>query len=160
MKSVSKFFFLVMLFGLFSCSNDDNGSGASSGFYLKAKVEGQNYRSFVSPTAVSVAGMLMIQSSASSGNSIQIQIANYNGVGTYTSGNNDLTAGYINYLLLGDTPTSFQTFTSVRGTGTVEITEVTETSISGTFSATAPENVPGATNQVSITEGSFRAELQ
>ncbi len=160
MKTIFKSIFAVIAALTISCSSDDNGSGGNSGFFLTAKVNGQNYSSFVTPTAVSVAGMLMIQSSASSGNSIQIQVANYTGIGTYTSGNNDLTDGYINYLLLGSTPTSFQTFTSVRGTGTVEITEVTETSISGTFSATAPENIPGSTNQVSITEGSFKAELQ
>lgn len=155
--------FLATVFFTFSaCSSDDSSPvdpGSSSEFYVNAKVDGTNYSNsnYFAPTAMVTSGVLMIQSSTDAGNSIQIQIMNYNGKGTYTSGNNDLTKGYVNFLKKGS-GMSFQTFTSVRGTGTVEITEVTDAYIKGTFTATAKENVESSTASVTITEGSFKAK--
>lgn len=161
LKTLLKTGLLALAIAFSSCSSDDGGNGGGgSGFYLTAKVDGGNYKSYVKPMAVMAGGMLMIQSSTSAGDAIQIQVANYNGVGTYTSGNNNLTNGYINYLDMGSQVGQFVTYTSVRGTGTVEITEVTDTAVMGTFTATAVENQDGATNDVSITNGKFRAEIQ
>lgn len=147
---------------LFSCSSDDSDGGSSGGFSLKAKVNGANYSNsnLFDPMAVITNGMLMIQSSDNNGNSIQIQVTNYEGVGSYASGNNNLMAGYINYLKAGATVGQFRTFTSVRGDGLVEITEVTDTYVKGTFSATAPENIQNPTESVEITEGTFKAKIQ
>ena len=148
---------------LFSCSSDDGGGGSNSGgFSLTAKVNGANYSNsnYFDPMAVITNNILVIQSSDNGGNSIQIQVMNYNGVGSYTSGNNNLMAGYINYLKAGATVGQFKTFTSVRGDGLVEITEVTDTYVKGTFSATAPENVSNSTESVEITEGRFKAKIQ
>jgi hypothetical protein len=146
---------------LSSCSGDDgdNNGGGGSGFYLTAKVGGSNYKSYVEPQATTAGGMLHIQSSTSSGDAIQIQVANYNGVGTYTSGNNNLMSGYINYMDMGATPGQFTAYTSVRGTGTVEITAVDDSSVTGTFTATVVKNEEGSTEQVTITNGKFRAKL-
>ncbi|MEN0081436.1 hypothetical protein [Flavobacterium lindanitolerans] len=148
---------------LFSCSSDDSGGGSNSGgFSLTAKVNGANYSNsnYFDPMAVITNNILVIQSSDNGGNSIQIQVMNYNGTGSYTSGNNNLMAGYINYLKAGATVGQFKTFTSVRGDGLVEITEVTDTYVKGTFSATAPENVSNSTESVEITEGTFKAKIQ
>lgn len=146
---------------LFSCSSDDSEDSGSGSFSLKAKVDGANYSnsSLFNPMAVIVSNTLMIQSSDNDGNSIQIQVPNFDGEGTYTSGNNDLMAGYINYLEAGASIGQFRTFTSVRGDGTVEITEVTDTYVKGTFSATAPENIENPTESVEITQGTFKAEI-
>ncbi len=160
-KSVSVFLFVSALM-LTSCSSDDSsGGGTPAGLHLKAKIDGQNYSNseHFDPMAIINSGILMIQSSDNSGNSIQIQVTNYNGEGTYNSGSNNLLNGYINYMKAGATIGQYTTYTSVRGTGQVIITKVTDTEITGTFTATAKENVDGSTASVVITEGSFRAEI-
>lgn len=144
-----------------SCRKDDDESEnkSASGPHLSAKVNGSEYKSYVDPTGVAAGGMLVIQSSDTSGNSIQIQIANYNGKGTYNSGGNNLTKGYINYMKMISIG-NMKTYTSVRGTGKVEITEASATEVKGTFTATAFENVSGSTDKVDITEGTFTAKIQ
>lgn len=165
MKTIkNKVLFLLTLsvfsFALLSCNNDDDDSGSSSsGHFLKASVDGANYNSYVEPTAVITNGILNLQSSDSNGNSIQIQIANYTGTGTYASGNNDITKGYINYLNMVSMG-NVKSYTSVWGTGSVEIKEITSSSVKGTFTATAYENVSGSTNKVEITSGDFAAKIQ
>lgn len=164
MKTLKTFGALCILTAtfLFSCSSDDSDGISSGGFSLKAKVDGANYSnsSFFDPMAVIANNTLMIQSSDNNGNAIQIQVTNYEGIGSYTSGNNNLLAGYINYLKAGATVGQFRTFTSVRGDGNVEITEVTDTYVKGTFSATAPENIENPTETVEITQGTFKAKIQ
>ena len=151
---------LVLAFTACSDDDDNGGSSTPAGYYLTAKVDGQNYSNsnLFDPTAVVAGGMLMIQSSTNSGDAIQIQIPNYTGPGTYNSGNNDLTAGFVNFMDMGATVGQFTSYTSVRGTGQVIVTEDTAEKVEGTFTATAFENVEGSTNDVAITQGSFRAE--
>lgn len=163
MKTLKTFAAMCLLATiLFSCSSDDSNGSSSGGFSLKAKINGANYSNsnHFDPMAVITNNILVIQSSDNAGNSIQIQVMNYGGVGSYTSGNNNLMAGYINYLKAGATVGQFRTFTSVRGDGLVEITEVTDTHVKGTFSATAPENISNPTESVEITEGTFTAKIQ
>lgn len=153
---------LAAVFAFASCDKDDDNNNTvmpvAGDFFLKAKVNGADYNNsaYFAPSATINNGVLNIQSSGDTGNSVQIQVQNYDEEGTYTSGNNDLSRGYINYMTL----TPFKTYTSVRGTGTVTITEVTDTSISGTFSATAPENSETSTASVTITEGQFKVKRQ
>lgn len=144
-----------------SCNKDDDNNtwvpaGGSGEYYMKSKVDGNDYNNsaFFAPSATLNSGVLMIQSSTDVGNSIQIQIPNFDGVGTYNSGSNNLANGYINYLTLSP----LRTYTSVRGSGTVEVTEVTETYIAGTFSAVAPENDETPSATVTITEGEFKVK--
>ncbi len=163
-KMFAKTGFIAAALFLTACSddNDGGGGGTPSGFHLKAKVDGDNYSnsSMFEPMAMIQGGTLIIQSSDNSGNSIQINVANFDGVGTYENGNNNVMNGYINYLEMGATIGQYTTYTSVRGDGVVEITEVSETEVKGTFSATAFENVENSTNSVEITNGTFRAAIQ
>lgn len=53
-----------------------------------------------------------------------------------------------------------KSYTSVRGTGSVVINELTGNSVKGTFTATAYENISGSTNKVEITSGDFNAKIQ
>jgi len=146
---------------MLSCSSDSDGGGSDTGFYLKAKIDGANYANSSSfePMATIAGGTLNIQSSNDGGDAIQIQVPNYTGVGTYNSGNNDLTQGYVNYLDTNLSAGTFVSYTSVRGTGQVIVTEVTDTAIKGTFTATVIENEDGSTNDKAITNGTFRVEL-
>ena len=158
--NLSKMILFAAVFAFTSCSKDDDNNTyyppVSGDYYMNGKVDGNNYNNsaYFAPTATLNSGTLMIQSSTDGGNSIQIQITNFDGEGTYISGNNNLANGYINYMTL----TPFKTYTSVRGNGTVEITEMTETYIKGTFSAVAPENAENATASVTLTEGNFKVK--
>jgi len=51
---------------------------------------------------------------------------------------------------------TFHTYTSVRGAGEVVVTAVSDTTIEGTFHAIAPENDEDSTDEVQITEGTFK----
>jgi len=158
--SVLTLCFLSISLVLTSCrKDDDGGGGSSSGYSLTAKVDGNAYKSYVDPTGVIGSGTLTIQSSDTGGNSIQIQIPNYTGKGTYNSGGNDITKGYINYMKMVSIG-SVTTYTSVKGSGTVEITEASDTQVKGTFKATAVKNESGSTEKVEITEGTFTAKIQ
>jgi hypothetical protein len=159
LKTFSKMILLATVFAFVSCDKDDDNpyyAPASGDYYMKSKVDGNDYNNsaFFAPTATLNAGTLMIQSSTDGGNSIQIQIPNFDGVGVYLSGGDNLSLGYINYMTLSP----LRTYTSVRGNGTVEVTEMTETYIKGTFSAVAPENQETPTTSVSITEGDFKVK--
>ncbi|HEY0047050.1 MAG TPA: hypothetical protein VGB44_10105 [Flavobacterium sp.] len=163
LKRIGKIGIVAMALVVASCSDDDDnggGGGTPDGYFLTAKVDGNNYSNseFFEPSVIMQGNMLMIQSSNNSGDAFQIQIPNYNGVGTYNSGNNDLTQGYINYSDMLTIP-NMVSYTSVRGTGQVIITEVSDTEIEGTFTATAIENVENSTNDVAITDGKFRVEI-
>src|SRR5690606_11581471 len=122
-KMLAKTGFIVAALFLTACSDDNGGGGGGTpaGFHLKAKVDGDNYSnsSMFEPMAMIQGGTLIIQSSDNSGNSIQINVAGYDGVGTYENGNNDVMNGYINYLEMGATIGQYTTYTSVRGDGVV-----------------------------------------
>ena len=165
MKTIGKytllfFLFSTVLLSLNACRDDDDDDGGNTnGLHLKAKIDGREYSSYVEPTAIVTAGMLNLQSSDSSGNSIQFQIPNYSGAGTYNSGGNNLLNGYINYSKMVSVG-NIVAYTSVRGSGKIIITEASATQIKGTFTATAFENVSGSSNKVEITEGTFTAKIQ
>jgi hypothetical protein len=162
LKSIGKILLLLAVFVAASCSSDDDNNNTApvlpaGNYYVKAKVDDAQYANspYVTPAATLSGGTLNIQSSTSTGNSIQIQIPNYHGEDTYLSGSNNLAYGYINFMRMGP-GFAFHTFTSVRGAGEVVITSVTATEIEGTFHAIAPENDEDSTDEVQITEGTFK----
>lgn len=162
LKTIGKMMLLSAVFAFASCDKDDDNNNnstipAAGDYFLKAKVNGQDYSNsaYFAPTAAITNGVLTVQSSTDTGNSVQIRIENYNGVGTYDVGG-DVTAGYVNYTTLNP----FKAYTSVRGTGNVVITEVTEAHIKGNFAAYSPENQENATQAVTITEGDFKVKRQ
>jgi len=162
LQSIGTMLLAVTLLLSVSCNKDDDAAPVvpSAGqYFVKAKVDDGDYANsaYVTPEATLNAGTLVIQSSGDSGNSMQIQIPNYAGEGTYTSGGGDLTKGYINFSRLGAGFT-YQTYTSVRGTGSVVISSVSDTEIEGTFTAYAPENKEDWTVAVTIEEGTFKVK--
>jgi len=160
LKSISKMLLLATVILTVSCNKDDDAAPVVPGagtYYVKGKVDGANYANsaYVTPAGTLSGGTLTIQSSGDTGNSMQIQIPNYHGEGTYLSGSNNLAYGYINFSRMGPGFT-FHTYTSVRGAGEVVITSATEAVIEGTFHAIAPENDEDSTDEVQITEGTFK----
>lgn len=162
LKPISKFLLFATVFGLVftSCNKDDDNPvypTSAGDYFLNAKINGADYANsaYFAPTTSVNNGVLTIQSSNDGGNSIQIRIENYTGVGTYNVGG-DVTAGYVNYTTL----TPFKAYTSVRGTGSVEITEVNDAHIKGNFSAFSPENQEQPAEAVTITDGDFKAKRE
>lgn len=163
LKTLSSFLILTLAVAFStSCSSDsDGGGGEPDGNYVTAKIDGASFRNsdMVDPSATVNAGTLNILASTDTGDNINIQIPNFNGVGTYNNGNNNLMAGYINYMdIVTISPPTFVSYTSVRGVGQIVVTESDATHIKGTFTATVFENVDGSTNDKAITEGKFNIE--
>jgi len=162
LKSIGKILLLATVFAAASCSSSDDDNNVpvvpvASPYFVKAMVDDASYANspYVAPAATLSGGTLNIQSSTSSGNSIQIQIPNYHGEGTYLSGSNNPAYGYVNFTRLGP-GFAFHAYTSVRGAGEVVVTSVSGTEIEGTFHAIAPENDEDSTDEVQITEGTFK----
>jgi hypothetical protein len=160
LKSISKMLLAATVLLSVSCSKDDDAAPvvpAAGNYYVKAKIDDADYANspYVSPAGTMSGGTLNIQSSTSTGSSVQIQIPNYDGEGQYLSGFNNPVHGYINYTKLGPGFTT-HSYTSVRGAGEVNITSVTATEIEGNFHAIAPENKEDWSEQVEITEGTFK----
>lgn len=141
-----------------SCSSDDGGGGSSAG--VNAKVDGKSFKSYVAQ-ATQVSNTLVIQSSDKQGRSIQIMIMDFDGVGTYVSGDDNPLHGYVQYTGPIDinNPMDVDAYTSVKGTGTVEITEINETGVKGTFTATAVLAEEDSTESVAITNGTINVQF-
>ncbi len=157
-KKLSILFFLALLCVSCSSNDEDNPIEGSDGF-LTAKIEGDSFSSIeISLSAIKSTNQngtaLNMQGSNSVGNFIGIGIFNYNGVGTYKTGNavgnaNSLTYGTVN-------PLESWISTLIAGDGTIEITAETDTHVEGTFTFTGE----GKNNSTkTITEGKFRLPL-
>jgi len=165
MKTITKLsyaFFLCASLSLVSCSDDDGGStgGNSSGEYVKAKVDGENFSSSNTIDVVSATqpmeSVLMIQGSNDSGAFIQISLMNFDGEGTY-----DVSSQLNGYAQYG-TVNPVATFNSAMGngaTGEVIITEATETHVKGTFEFTGRRTQEGTPETVEVTNGEFKANF-
>ena len=154
MKNFKNLFLLLCISITFSCTNaTDEELGLSGEGTLTAKVSGNDFMSLKSTVGATVTnGIAAIQGSNSQGDFIRINIANYNGIGTYKTGDalsntNSASYGTIN-------PVAAWTSTFDIGTGTIEITEDTATKISGTFSFLGYN---GPSDRKEVTEGTFTA---
>jgi hypothetical protein len=122
---------------------------------LTCKVNGTSWPASLAVVATNSGGILTVTGSDSNAKQCQVIIYDANGAGTYTLGGsltNPNTGRWTEGLNATDTYT-----TSVGlGEGTAEITELTATSVKGTFQFTA-KNTEGT--GVTITEGSFDAKF-
>lgn len=163
MKTITKIsyaFFLGLAVSLISCSDDDS-SPSTSGEYVKAKVDGQNFRSSTSFDATAAshpnATTLMVQGSDNNGKVIQIMIMNFNGEGIYNVTN--MTNGFAQY----GAATTQMFYSSAAGggaSGEVEITLADDEKVEGTFHFDGRLVQEGSTDMVEVTDGSFRANFQ
>lgn len=159
MKKLKILLLLFMVSVITSCSDaSDDDLGTSGEGTFTAKVDGSTFTSLQIAVGATVTnGVAAMQGSNSAGEYIRITILNYTGVGTYTTGNNPSNASSISYGTVNPIATWISTFD--LGSGTIEITEETATSISGTFSFTGINNASGNTSSKTITEGQFSASL-
>ena len=157
MKTLKKISFLLFLSLLISCgNNDDDDLGVSGEGSLSAKVDGTKFTALsVAVAATTSNDVLAVQGSDASGIFIRINIMNYNGKGTYKTGDNIANASSMIYGTVQPIASWASTFNI--GNGTVTVTEDTETTVKGTFSFTAVNDDMGSKT---ITEGTFNAPKQ
>ena len=150
-----------------SCSNDDDESSSGGGDeFLTAKIAGVNFEASKDPATIIGAtisnGILAVQGGDNNGNTISFQVANYNGTGTYKTGDNFTNTNQILYLTINPVASwSSNIATAALGTlspGTINITVEDGTVVEGTFSFEG-YNADNKTTK-NITEGKFKAELQ
>lgn len=156
--------FLTVITLLASCSKDDNNSSSGDEF-LTAKIDGSDFAAAQSPAVIvgaqSTNGTLAVQGGDNDGNTINMAIQNYTGVGTYTTGDNLTNTNLIQYLQINPVAgwASNLATAAVGGlvAGSIEITSDDGTTVDGTFSFEG-YNATDMTTKV-ITQGSFKAIL-
>lgn len=160
---IHKVIFLAMMavsISLASCKKDDDDNpdpenNNTSNGTMTAKVDGVDFEATLAVQASLDEGVFVV--AGNNGNSQQIQIT-LNGVssaGTFQIGGS---ATNPNMGLYVDGPSAEESYTTIVGvgSGTVELTELTDSSAKGTFSFEA-RNTPG--DVVNVTEGSFEVSF-
>lgn len=153
MKNLKKIGVLLFLTLLISCggSDDDNPTGGDA--FLTAKVAGVDFASMeVSVGASVTSSVLAVQGSNANGDYIRLTAVNYNGVGTYKTGNSISSTNSAMYGSIN--PIAAWTSTFNIGEGTIEVTEDNSTHVKGTFSFVGVNDSKG---NKTITEGKFSA---
>ena len=170
MKTIKKTIyvtFLCLSVILASCSssddnndgdNNDDGGGNGTEF-LTAKVDGSNFEAAQSPAvivgATSGNGLMTFQGGTNEGKTIRGSVFNYDGVGTYTTGDNITNVNSLMYITL---PNNAWSSTFDIGSGIITITSDDGSTIEGTFSFEG-YNADNQTTKT-ITEGSFKAIIE
>lgn len=138
---------------LSSCSSDDDSGSEQDGYYLTAKVDGVDYSTdFVTvsttPDLTDIYLITAVGETASFGLSLKSPIS----TGTFTSNTDEETVLFYQVL----NPYAVWSASEDTGSGTIIITENTNTYIKGTFSFTG-ENPADNSSKV-ITQGKFKAQ--
>ena len=158
MKTIQKISLLLFLSLLISCGGTDDDLGLSGEGSFSAKVDGKDFTSLAMTAGSSVSNnVLAVQGSNADGVYIRINIMNYNGVGTYVTGDSFSNTSTMIYGTLKPIESWVSTFTS--GVGTITITEDTAKAVKGTFSFTGV-NTELSVKSRTITEGKFNAPKQ
>lgn len=162
MKTFKTFFYALMVFSvaLASCNKDDDdnanpdnpntGSGT-----MTATVNGNSFDATLAVQAVYENGVLSVAGNNGNAQQLQITLLNPDGTGTYQIGGNMANPNTGMYV---DGPSAEETYTTMVGvgTGSVEITEFTDSKVKGFFSFTA-RNTAG--DEVSVTNGQFDVNI-
>lgn len=156
MKNLKKLMLFLFVAVLTSCSNSsDEELGITGEGILTAKVDGQTWSSLKATVGATVSNnVLAVQGSTSNGEYIRFNIMNYTGVGTYKTGDNLSNANSISYGTIDPIVAWVSTFN--LGSGTIEITEDTATTVTGTFSFSGI-NSSANNSTKTVTEGTFSA---
>lgn len=171
-KFICACFLVTTSFFVTSCSSDDDGggSGSAAAGTITAKVDGNNVTTLEMTTfANQVGSMLSIQGNTggTSSKAIVLNITSFDGVGTYdiggTLGLGQANASYTEITVDISNPTAFESkiwsapYEGGDKVGEINVSEVTETNIKGTFTFSAKNTDDNSMKQ--ITQGSFNVEL-
>jgi len=170
MKKLNQIMLLVMVVSAVvftSCSSDDDGGGSSGNGdeFLTATIDGASFAAAQSPAVIIGAqntnGILAVQGGDNNGNTINFVVQNYNGVGTYVTGDAITNTNFIQYLELnGMMPVTWANglASAALGTisaGSIEVTSDDGTTVEGRFSFDG-YNGSDMTTKV-VTQGEFKA---
>lgn len=155
------FFALVFTFG--SCSSDSDGGSVSAGAgTITAKVDGNTVKSIPSATfAYLTAAGLQITGSNINAENLAVQILSFDGVGKYNiGGSTSIAIGTYSAIDISDPQNTdniwFAPYSENLVDGEVDVTEVTDTNVKGTFFFKA-KNESGSIKNV--TSGSFNVPI-
>jgi hypothetical protein len=157
MKAITKLILIAFMATalLAGCSKDDDETEPENnnpaGNTLTCTVNGTAWNASLAVVATNTGGVLTVTGSDSNAGQCQVIIFNPSGAGTYPLGGN-LTNQSNGRWTQGTGQEDTYTTMLGQGQGTVEITELSDTKVKGTFSFTAKNS---AGTEVTITEGSF-----
>lgn len=149
------FVFIAVGLSLGSCKkkDDENADPSLSGGSLSARIDGADWNASLAVQAVNSNGVLSVTGSDASSKQLQITVINPTGAGEYQLGGN-MTNQNSGRWTAGVNTNQTYTTTVGLGSGTVNISELTDTNVKGTFSFTAANSDE---EQVSVTDGTFSA---
>jgi Family of unknown function (DUF6252) len=166
MKTILKTIAILFITSLtISCSSNDNPATPppTSNYFLKAKIDGVQYQTDAAFRVLSNSSVdrIQITSVLSDNRSFELQIDRPTGIGTYSVP----TPSGVNYVLRmqysdATSATSVWRTDACSGTtGTLTITALSATEISGTFSFVGKRTGSCSDPAKVITEGSFKSGL-
>lgn len=145
---------ILVTFVLSSCTSDDDSTDPEqTGFFLTAKVDGVDYsRDFVTVSTLPDEADVYIISAVGVNSSIGLTLESPIATGTFTPAAGGLTVLFYQEI----NPYAVWGASDDVGSGTITITENTDTYIKGTFSFTGINPADDSTKV--ITEGQFKAQ--
>nr|WP_321229063.1 DUF6252 family protein [uncultured Psychroserpens sp.] len=145
---------ILIIVMLNSCSSsDDTDASGQSAYYLTAKIDGVNYsREFVTVSALPDETDAYIISAVGEISSIGLSLESPISTGTFTSSIGDLTVLFYQEI----NPYAVWASSDDVGSGTITVTENTDTYIKGTFSFTGVNQLDNSIKV--ITDGNFKAQ--
>jgi uncharacterized protein DUF6252 len=167
MKSIKHISFAIVLALatiLTSCSSDDGGGGGSAAAgTIQAKAGSTNFKSMTQASfAMSQGGMLVIQGSDATGKAIQLMLAGVTEAGTYEisdSAGISVIGSYTEVNMSNMTSKTWAApYEDSGAVGSVTISEITATTVKGTFNFTG-KNQDGDDTKA-VTNGAFNVNFQ
>lgn len=164
MKTILKTIAILFITSLtISCGSNDNPATPTSNYFLKAKIDGVQYQTDAALRVLSnsSADRIQITSVLSDNRSFELQIDRPTGIGTYSVP----TPSGVNYVLRmqysdATSATSvWRTDACSATSGTLTITALSATEISGTFSFVGKRTGSCSDPAKVITEGSFKSGI-
>ena len=167
-KQFGKIAFLALALTFASCSSDSEGTPVTNGAEgtITAKVDGNTFTTSVIATGGTISGgnqytLLSIFGTELTSRGITLQIIDFAGVGTYTVGSETGPHSICGYSDKKPGSTNeYETWTTANATdatGSITITEKSESNIKGTFSFKGKNAITGTYKE--LTNGSFNLKM-
>lgn len=170
LKVLSRYALIFMALLVTACDNDDDSTdggddpdGATGTEFVTAKIDGADYAAAQDPAVIVGAtidgGVFAVQGGTNDGETIRITINNYDGPGTYITGDVVTNGNMLAYVTLTPLATwmngGVTALVDGVGTGTIEVTSDADGVVEGTFSFKGYNGEDMTTK--TITEGQFKA---
>ena len=158
-KQFNLFFIMCIAITLVACNNDDDSDDSAmntAAEFLTAKVDGVDFSAMeVSVTATISNNVLSLIGGDSSGNTFQITMQNYTGVGTYITGDVVTNSNAMSYITI--TPVALWSSTFDTGSGILEVTSDDGSILEGTFEFLGYKD---PSTRILFSDGKFKANIE